>query len=466
MKRFLSLLLIAPVFFAKAQQIRPSDTTVKTGTDTLPMSDIDIPIKVNMKALYRIMEEKVDTVYHSPGWPTAYYQPSCDTRYMYRFRRGHLRTTALGNNMDLKFTGYYQIDASTRLCSGTTAYSPWTPECSCGTGKEGARRVDVGFSMRFALRPNYTVQAKVTRLAATPLDKCTVCFWGQDITNQVMAAINAQMDTAGWGIQDTLAKLNLRPQFQQLWQKLWTSYRLYNVGYLRLQPERLRISDLVARNDTLYLSVGISGRPLISLTPLKDTVTPVPDLSDFTPRHGFNVYLDARLDYDSLSTILNAQLAHHTFSVDNHSITIDKCSLMSLDRGHIGIRLQFSGSQSGTFYLSGVPVLDTAAGILDVTDLDYHLETNNILIRTASWLFNKKILKELRAYTRFPIRDYLEQIRVKANAQLNQPIMKGIRTSGQLDRIVLLRLGVGVSEMDLRCQASGELDVFVENLTW
>ncbi|HTJ13778.1 MAG TPA: DUF4403 family protein [Dinghuibacter sp.] len=466
MKRFLTLLLLIPAFLVKAQEIRPSDTLIKTGADTLPMSDIDIPIRVNMKALYHLMEEKVDTVYHSPGWPVAYYQPSCDTRYMYRFRRGHLRITALGNSMDLKFTGYYQIDASTRLCSGTAAYSPWTPDCSCGAGKEGARRVDVGFTMRFALKPDYTVQAKVTRLPSTPLDKCTVCFWGQDITNQVIAAINAQMDTAGWGIQDTLAKLDLRPQFQQLWQKLWTSYRLYNVGYLRLQPERLRISDLVARNDTLYLSVGISGRPLISLTPMKDTVTPVPNLSDFTPRHGFNVYLDARLDYDSLSSILNAQLAHQTFNVDNHSITIDKCSLMSLDRGHIGIRMQFSGSQSGTFFLSGVPVLDTAAGILDVTDLDYHLETNNLLIRTASWLFSKKILKELRTYTRFPIRDYLEQIRAKANTQLNQPIVKGIHTSGQLDRIVLLRLGVGLSEMDIRCQASGELDVFVDNLTW
>ena len=124
------------------------------------------------------------------------------------------------------------------------------------------------------------------------------------------------MDTAGRGIQDTLTRLDLRPQFQQLWQKLWTTYRLYNFGYLQLRPERLRISALVARNDTLYLSVGISGRPIISLTPLKDTVAPVPDLSDFTPRHGFNIYLDGALNYDSLAVILNGQLAHQTFTID------------------------------------------------------------------------------------------------------------------------------------------------------
>ena len=113
----------------------------------------------------------MDTVYRSPGWPLSYYQPSCDTRYMYRFRRGRLRMTALGNSMTMEFTGYYQIQASTRLCTGGTAYSPWTPACSCGTGTEGARRVNVGFNTQFNLKPNYTISAKVTRLPSLPLDQ-------------------------------------------------------------------------------------------------------------------------------------------------------------------------------------------------------------------------------------------------------------------------------------------------------
>jgi hypothetical protein len=470
MKRIILLILLIPLLAGGvcAQQVTAGvqDTSAKPSVDTLPLSDIDIPVKIDLKALYRIAETKVDTVYRSPGWPSDYFQPGCDTRYMYRLRRGRLRIGALGNSMDLNFTGYYQIKASSRLCSGGSSYSPWTPPCSCGSGDEGARRVDMGFSAQFALRPNYTIGSKVIRRPSTPRDQCTVCFWGQNITAQVMGAINAQMDTAGWAIQSALDKLDLRPQFQQLWAKLWGTYRLYNVGYLQLQPVRLRISELAARNDTLYLSVGISGRPLISLTPLKDTVTPVPDLSDFTPRHGFNIYLDARLDYDSLTAILNAQLDHQTFTVDDRNITIEKCSMSPLDQGRLQIGLQFSGSQRGTFYLSGLPVLDTATGILDITDLDYHLETNNMLIRTASWLFSKKILKELKAYTRFPVGTYLEQIRQKANAQLSQPLIKGIRTQGQLDRINILRIDVGRSEMAVRCKASGELEVYVNDLTW
>lgn len=442
------------------------DTLSPQAVDTLPLSDIDIPVKINLKALYRIAETKVDTIFHSPGWPDDYYQAACDTRYMYRLRRGRLRILAQGNTMQMKFTGYYQIKASQRLCTGTTAYSPWTPPCGCGYGGEGARRVDMGFSTRLSLRPNYTVQAQVTRFPTTPIDQCNVCFWGQNITNQVVSAINAQMDTAGWSLQKTLDHLDLRPQFQELWQKLWSVYRLYNVGYLQLRPERLRISNMAAQNDTLYLSVGISGRPLISLTPLKDTITPVPDLSDFTPRHGFNIYLDSRLNYDSLAAVLNAQMDHQTFNLDNKTITVEKCFLSPLDAGHIKLGLQFSGSEHGTFYLSGAPVLDTTAGTLELTDLDYHLETNNLLIRTASWMFNKKILKELRTYTHFQINPYLDQIRQKANAQLSQTVVKGIRTQGQLSRISLLNLTVGEADMTVRCQASGELQVMVDDLSW
>ena len=324
----------------------------------------------------------------------------------------------------------------------------------------------MGFTTQLTLRPNYTVQAKVTRFPTTPIDQCTVCFWGQNITAQVVSAINAQMDTAGWNLQNTLNHLNLRPQFQQLWEKLWATYRLYNIGYLQLQPERLRISNMSASNDTLYLSVGISGRPLISLTPLKDTLTPVPDLSDFTPRHGFNVYLDGRLNYDSLAVVLNTQLDHQTFTLDNRSITVEKCYLSRLDEGHLQIGLQFSGSEHGTFFLSGKPVLDTTAGTLALTDLDYHLQTNNMLIRTASWLFSKKIMKELRTYTQFPVNQYLEQIKQKANTQLNQPIVKGIHTQGSLSRISILQLTVGPSDLEVRCRASGELQVLVDDLSW
>jgi hypothetical protein len=451
----------------RGQQLTPTlDTAARNRVDTLPLSDIDIPVRINLKALYRVAEKKVDTVFQSPGWPADYYQPTCDTRYMYRLRRGPLRIVAAGNTMQMKFTGYYQIKASQRLCTGGAGYTPWTPPCGCGAGAEGLRRVDMGFTANVALRPDYTLQARVNRFPTVPLDQCTVCFWGQNITSEVISAINAQMDTAGTTLQDTLVRLNLRPQFQQLWQKLWATYRLYNVGYFQLQPVRLRISNMAAHSDTLYLSVGISGRPLISLTPLKDSITSMPELSDFTPRHGFNIYLDARLNYDSLAAVLNTQLDHQTFTIDNRNVTVEKCALSALDQGHLQIGITFSGSGNGTFYLSGQPVLDTAKGVLEITDLDFHLQTNNVLMRTAGWLFDKKILKALRDYTRFPVNDYLEKIRAKANEQLSQSFISGIHSQGGLDRISILSLSVGASDLRLRCRATGELMVSVNDLSW
>ena len=129
--------------------------------------------------------------------------------------------------------------------------------------------------------------------------------------------------------------------------------------------------------------------------------------------------------------------------------------------------MQFSGDQSGTLYLSGIPVLDTASGILDVSELDFQLNTNNLLMRTASWLFSKKILKELEKLYPLPHKKTTSiRSASKPNAQLSQPLVKGIRTEGQLDRLVLMRLTVGPNELGLRCRASGELDLSVDAMGW
>ncbi len=97
-------------------------------------------------------DKSVDTVFNSPGYPDKWIQDGCDTRFKYEFRRSPLKITGAGSSLNIGFTGYYRIIGSTRLCVNGTVLSPWTPDCSCGFGKEGERRVNVSFSnslMRF-----------------------------------------------------------------------------------------------------------------------------------------------------------------------------------------------------------------------------------------------------------------------------------------------------------------------------
>ncbi|HET9826521.1 MAG TPA: DUF4403 family protein, partial [Chitinophagaceae bacterium] len=73
--------------------------------DSLPESEINVPIQVNLRPVYVLAEKTVDTVFTSPNWPDGWVQDGCDTRYKYTFRRGPLQMKTSGTSLILGFTG-------------------------------------------------------------------------------------------------------------------------------------------------------------------------------------------------------------------------------------------------------------------------------------------------------------------------------------------------------------------------
>ena len=115
---FFNLILISLIISSCSQKLIPdkpflSKTNFKM--DSLPESELNIPIQVNMKPLYQLAEKNVAMVYTSPNWPEEWVTIDCANRYKYHFRRGPLQFTAAGSSMNLGFTGYYKIIGSTRV---------------------------------------------------------------------------------------------------------------------------------------------------------------------------------------------------------------------------------------------------------------------------------------------------------------------------------------------------------------
>ncbi|HMG69458.1 MAG TPA: hypothetical protein VK588_17290, partial [Chitinophagaceae bacterium] len=108
---------------------KPSLSKTDFKIDSLPESDINIPVQINLRPVYTMAEKAVDTIFTSPGWPDGWVQEGCPTRYKYSFRRSSLQMKASGTTLSLGFTGYYKIIGSTRICVNGAAISPWTPAC-------------------------------------------------------------------------------------------------------------------------------------------------------------------------------------------------------------------------------------------------------------------------------------------------------------------------------------------------
>lgn len=437
--------------------------------DSLPVSDIDIPLQINLKPLYDIAEKNVQKIYASEGWPNEYVVNNCDTKYMYRFKRGPLRINSNGHILNLNFTGSYIIAGAQRVCTGSgsnrTAVTPWSPICTCGLN-EAEPRVDIGYRAGLQIKHNYNVAMRLQALDPKPLDKCTVCFWGHDITPIVMEQLKNELKVAGKDIEDSVNNLNFRPQFQQLWDVLNTSVRLYDIGYLQLNPEKIRISTLQTQNDSLNISIGISARPLISLSKNTDHKTVIPDISDFNRRKGFSIYIDAVMNYDSLSHLLTQQLAGKRINMDKLGkyIIIEKCGIYGADNEKLIIKISFKGSDNGVMYLTGKPVFNQSKNEIQVKDIDYDIHTKNLLIKTAKWLFNRKIINELNKYSAFNMHAYTDTLISKVNGQLvNRELQKGMFTTGKIESMQILNIYPLKDNFVLRCNSKGELSMRIDS---
>jgi hypothetical protein len=437
--------------------------------DSLPVSEINIPIQVNLKPIYALAEKSVDTIFTSPKYPDGWVQDGCDTRYKYSFRRGPLQMKTAGSSLTLGFTGYYKIIGSTRACVAGVGVSPWTAPCRCGFD-EPERRVNVSFTNSVAVQSDYKVKMTIVRNEPQPLDKCEVCFWGQNITTQVMNGLKTELDFSRSDLEKNYGTIDLKSRFQQVWDQLNKVYDLYGVGWLRINPQRMRVNSLVARNDSLNINLGLSAKPTISFEKPVETSSWLPNITDFSNRPGFNIFLDAVLNYDSLTRLLNLQVEGREFTVDKGPVkkkfVVKDCKLFGVNNERLIIRVNFGGSNSGTLYLVGKPVYDHTTRTLQIMDIDFDIRSKNALLKAADWLFNRRIITEIGKYAKYDLSAYIDTAKSSINQQLNYEWVKGVRSYGAINDIRLIGIYPMEKNLVIRSNCNGTLAVKVESINF
>lgn len=467
-----NLFLISLSFISCSKKIIPdkpflSKTDFKM--DSLPESELNIPIQVNLKPLYQLAEKNVATNFTSLNWPNDWVTIDCANRYKYQFRRGPLQFSSTGSSMNLGFTGYYKIIGSTRVCLGNTVVTPWTPPCRCGFD-EGERSVNVNFVNTVKILPDHKINLTINRQEPVPLNKCNVCVFDVDITNQVMKGLKDELDLSKKAIEDSFGVVDLKPQVQQLWNKLDVSYNLYGLGWLKINPQKLRLTRLFAQNDSLNIFIGMTAKPVISFERTADIMTLAPNLDNSSSKTGFNIFLDAVLNYDSLSNILNAQLKGKEFDLSNGKskkiLVVEDCRIYGTGNEKLIIKMGFSGTSSGIAYFTGKPFYDANKKMIEVRDIDFDVKTKNLLLKSADWLFNKRITNEITRVSRFDLSSYIDTAKILINKQLNAEWIKGVKSIGSISDLKISGFYPLTEYFIIRSNASGDLMIKIDAMNF
>lgn len=119
------------------------------------------------------------------------------------------------------------------------------------------------------------------------------------------------------------------------------------------------------------------------------------------------------------------------------------------EENRIVIEAQTEGTISGTSFISGIPVYDFGKRKIVLTDTKFKLKTKNILQKTATLLFQGKIVKMIEEEYGIPTEELEDSSQKSIEETFNKEYYKGLKMSGKVDdlkpgKILLNPIGITV----------------------
>jgi hypothetical protein len=192
--------------------------------------------------------------------------------------------------------------------------------------------------------------------------------------------------------------------------------------------------------------------------------------ADEPNRNGFAFALEAALPYNSLSKVVNTFLKGKRFEITegfiNQHIIIDHCNLKGGTADNVIVEVLFSGSFSGTAYLTGKPVYNATTQKIELKDFEYDLKTNNFLLKGAKWLFNRIILDEIQKYTVFDVTPYYNRATLQLNEALKKQWANGIQVSGKVEQLAVTGVQAQQQHLSvaLQCLATMQVTLSIQGI--
>jgi len=167
--------------------------------------------------------------------------------------------------------------------------------------------------------------------------------------------------------------------------------------------------------------------------------------------------IDISASYDSLSSIANKELRGKELKFKRKTIIIKELKIEGSQDNRMVFSLHFEGSKNGVFYLTALPVFDTLTQKISMENMSFEIETKSLLLNTARWLFNDRILQELEKNAIFDLNPYLIDAQTTITKELNVPLTKEVDMSGSIDDMRIKEIFLTSNYLILRSELKGQL---------
>jgi len=242
-------------------------------------------------------------------------------------------------------------------------------------------------------------------------------------------------------------------------------------GYVFTRPHTVKVGNITTTNNRLSVNLGLEGE-VFSEVGRKPAAKPV-SLPKITPNQNninqINITLPLRVGYEALDKYLNAEMVGEPIRIDKGTQLIPRKFASQSFGDRALVKMNFTAKRSGKkdingdIYLVGKPAYDPQRQAIYFEDIDFDLNSKNVLANYGSWLKQGQILSQIEKRAYYPIGQYLEE--AKAEIQKHNQIQTDF-ASILIKNPKLEVLGIYATQQDIRLylNSTGRVDVLVNNL--
>lgn len=418
-------------------------------------SSVYLPIKINLQPYFNETEKALPKIFNGK-------EENCEgVSYSYKFVRNPIQFDGKGDLIYFEVDGKYSLNLN--YCPECTSLFNNKGNCvvpriyaSCGVG-EPMRRVSVGYATNFTITPDFKFKTKTDLKKFETVDPCEITVFSYDATSKLRKEVTDVLKDLEKTIDKEIASIDIKSELQEAWKLLAEPSAIEGYGFLSLQPKALSLSDIRFENKTAYVDLNLTVQPTFTTEKPQVKEAKLPVLSEHKKAKGFDIELDAIATYDSLSSIMTKAIQGQKVTIKKNEVIFKKLEVHGASNKQLQLKLEFDGKKSGVLYLIGTPAFNAEKQTISFPDLAFDLESKNLLLKSAKWLFSDKITNAMREQAKFDITPYMEEMKGALQQELNTELTKGVFLKGKAETLELKEIFPGKDALLLRINTKGEL---------
>lgn len=330
--------------------------------------------------------------------------------------------------------------------------------------------LNLKFRVKAAITPDWRLHTEITYLGlsdqlAEEVGIGPLSFKPRSIVEGLTQPVQKMLsDLVTQKIND-LFPLNM--QVAKVWERVQKPVLLDKIysAWLKLTPREVVLYPLYARNNMVRLSVGIStlAELVVGLEPLAQPLLPLPNLRQVNSfDKSFRISLNADLFYKDLRAIAAPLLLGKHFDSDGKDVVIKGFDLYG-NGDKIVVKLQTEGSLEGLFYLTAKPAFNQFTNIFSVEDVDFDMQTQDLLLQSADWFLHGSIREKIREKLNMNLTKQLEQSRKAAGDKLVRlQLVEHIFLKGAISNFKFSDMIVQKDKLSIQVYAEGEASILFQ----